>query len=77
MQLKVLFELLWDNLDDPTVLPATTTAILIIQPLLILLLYGGSSAAGSISICGGKASSMRLVPSKATSTDVWGEMMLS
>ena len=76
VQLKVLLELLWDNLDDPTVLPATSITGLVLQPFLILLLNGASSATGSISLGGGKASSMRLVPAKATPTGMRGEMML-
>ena len=74
VQLKVLLELLWDNLDYPTVLPFT--ACLILQAFLILLVCGASSATGSVSVGGGKASSMRLVPTKPTSSIVRGEMML-
>lgn len=75
VQLKVLLEFLWDNLDDPSVLPTTTT-ILVLQPFLILLVCGASSATGSISVSGGKTSSMRMVPAKATSACMRGEMML-
>jgi hypothetical protein len=74
VQLKVLLELLWDNLDYPTVLPFT--ACLILHAFLILLVCGASSATGSVSVGGGKASSMRLVPTKPTSSIVRGEMML-
>ena len=74
VQLKVLLELLWDNLDYPTVLPFT--ACLILQAFLILLVCGASSATGSVSVGGGKASSMRLVPTNPTSSIVRGEMML-